>query len=112
MDVCRWALDVDYPNRVTSTGGRYAFKDDWQFYDTLTHQLRIRRQDDLLGNKCCKGMRTINRDRGSLIEGTNGTVMVDRDGYEIYDLKGKKTGEFKVGAQTSTADLIGARLHD
>ena len=35
VDVCRWALGVDYPNRVTASGGRYAYKDDWQFYDTL-----------------------------------------------------------------------------
>ena len=35
-------------------------------------------------------------------------MLVDRDGYEVYDLKGKKTDEFKVGKQTSTADLIGA----
>ena len=39
----------------------------------------------------CNGMRYFNRGRGSLIEGTNGTVLVDRDGYEIYDLNGKKT---------------------
>ena len=35
VDVCRWALGVDYPSRVTASGGRYHFKDDWQFYDTL-----------------------------------------------------------------------------
>jgi hypothetical protein len=36
-------------------------------------------------------------------------VLVDRDGYEIYDLDGKKTDEFKVARQkTSSADLIGA----
>ena len=53
-------------------------------------------------------MRYYNRGRGSIIEGTEGTGLVDRDGYEIYDLKGKKTDEFKVGKQTSTADLVGA----
>ncbi len=37
-----------------------------------------------------------------------GTVLVDRDGYEIYDLKGKKTSEFKVGKSTASADLVGA----
>ncbi|HMD60839.1 MAG TPA: Gfo/Idh/MocA family oxidoreductase, partial [Opitutaceae bacterium] len=30
IDVCRWALGVDFPTKVTSTGGRYRFKDDWQ----------------------------------------------------------------------------------
>jgi predicted dehydrogenase len=108
VDVCRWALGVDYPNRITASGGRYAFKDDWQFYDTLVTSYEY--DDKLLSweNTSCQGMRYYNRGRGSIIEGTEGTVLVDRDGYEIYDLKGKKTGEFKVGKQTSTADLIGA----
>ena len=108
VDVCRWALGVDYPNRVTASGGRYAFKDDWQFYDTLVTSFEY--DDKLLSweDTSCQGMRYFGRGRGSLIEGTDGTVLVDRDGYEIYDLKGKKTGEFKVGQQTSTADLVGA----
>ena len=62
---------------------------------------------------CCNGMRHFNgRGRGSVIEGTKGTVLVDRDGYEVYDLKGKKTDEFKVGGETSTDDLVGTRLDD
>ena len=36
-----------------------------------------------------------------------GSVLVDRDGYEIYDLKGNKTNEFKVGSVTSSTDLTG-----
>ena len=32
---------------------------------------------------------------------------MDRDGYEIYDLKGKKTGEYDTGKETSSADLTG-----
>ena len=35
VDVCRWALGVDYPQRITASGGRYQWKDDWQFYDSL-----------------------------------------------------------------------------
>jgi len=109
VDVCRWALGVDYPNRVTASGGRYAYKDDWQFYDTLLTSYEY--DDKMISweNTCCNGMRYFNRGRGSLIEGSTGTVMIDRDGYEIYDLKGKKTDEFKVNSSdTSTADLVGA----
>ena len=107
VDVCRWALGVDYPKRVTASGGRYQFKDDWQFYDTLVTSFEY---DDCLiswEGKSCQGMKFYGRDRGSAIMGTTGTVVVDRDGYEIYDLKGNKTSEFKVGSTTSSADTVG-----
>jgi predicted dehydrogenase len=108
VDVCRWALGAGYPNTVTSSGGRYQFKDDWQFYDTLVTSFEY--DDKLLSweGKSCQGMKFYNRDRGSAIMGTTGTVLVDRDGYEIYDLKGNKTSEFKVGKTTSSSDLVGA----
>ena len=52
-------------------------------------------------------MKYYSRDRGSTIMGTTGSVIVDRDGYEVYDLKGNKTSEFKTGKATSSADLTG-----
>jgi predicted dehydrogenase len=108
VDVCRWALGVDYPNRVTASGGRYAYKDDWQFYDTMNTSFEYDDKVLTWEGTCCNGMRYFNRGRGSIIEGTKGTVLLDRDGYEVYDLGGKKINEFKVGASTSTADLVGA----
>ena len=108
VDVCRWALGVDYPQRVTSSGGRYQFKDDWQFYDTLVTTFTYPDQAISWEGRCCQGMKYYGRDRGSTILGTTGTVLVDRDGYEIYDLKGVKTSEFKTGKQTASSDLIGS----
>lgn len=108
VDVCRWALGVDFPLRVTASGGRYAFKDDWQFYDTLLTSFEYSDKMIAWENTCCNGMRYFNRGRGSLIEGTLGTVLIDRDGYEVYDLGGKQIDAFKVGSATSTADLVGA----
>ena len=112
VDVCRWALGVDYPKRVTSSGGRYQFKDDWQFYDTLVTSFEY--EDTMIAweGKSCQGMKFYDRDRGSTIMGTKGTVLVDRDGYEIYDLEGNKTSEFKAGSESLSADLIGTRFHD
>ena len=107
VDVCRWALGAEYPKRVTSSGGRYHFKDDWQFYDTLVTSFEYDDQMISWEGKSCEGMKIYGRDRGSTIMGTNGSVLVDRDGYEIYDLKGKKTSESKSGIKTLSADLIG-----
>lgn len=107
VDVCRWALGAEYPKRVTASGGRYHFQDDWQFYDTLVASFEY--DDKLLTweGKSCQGMKYYGRDRGSAIMGTTGTVVVDRGGYEIYDLHGKKTSEKKAGEAESSADLVG-----
>ncbi len=108
IDVARWALGVEYPHSVTSTAGRFQFKDDWQFYDTMMTSFDY---DDAMiswEGKCCNGMKYYGRDRGVAVMGTTGSVIVDRDGYEIYDLKGKKTSEYKADkAATSSTDLIG-----
>jgi predicted dehydrogenase len=107
VDVCRWALDADFPSRVTASGGRYHFQDDWQFYDTLVTNFDYGDKMISWEGKSCQGMKTYDRDRGSVIHGTTGAVMIDRDGYEVFDLHGKKVDEFKVGNKTSSSDLVG-----
>jgi predicted dehydrogenase len=108
VDVCRWALDVDYPQRVTASGGRYQFQDDWQFYDTLVTSFEYPGKLLSWEGKSCNNLKYYDRDRGSAIIGTNGSVVVDRDGYDLYDLHGKKTGQYRTGTQTSSADLLGS----
>ena len=107
VDVARWALDVDYPKCVTASGGRYHFHDDWEFYDTLLTTFEYGDRTISWEGRSCQGMKEYGRDRGTVIMGTTGSVLVDRDGYEIFDLKGIKTGEFKTGGTTSSADLLG-----
>jgi len=49
-----------------------------------------------------------NRDRGVEVIGATGSVIVDRDGYEVWDLNGNKLNEFKVAMKpTSSSDLVG-----
>ncbi|MBW8748904.1 MAG: Gfo/Idh/MocA family oxidoreductase [Acidobacteria bacterium] len=109
VDVCRWALQTVWPQRITASGGRYHFKDDWQFYDTLVTSFEY--DDKMISweNMSTNGMPLYNRDRGSAIHGTEGTVILDRDGYEVHDLKGKLVNEYKIpkDKKTSSADLVG-----
>jgi predicted dehydrogenase len=107
IDVCRWAMGVDYPQRITSSGGRYQFKDDWQFYDTLVTSFDY--GDKLISweGRSCSGMKIYGLDRGSTIVGTTGSMLIDAGGYEIYDLKGKKISEVKAGDANASSDLTG-----
>lgn len=108
IDVCRWALDVSYPDRITSSGGRYHFQDDWQFYDTLVTSFEYGDKMMSWENMCSNGMQLYNRDRGSVIHGTEGTVIVDRGGYEVHDLKGKLINEYKAPSDAKgSSDLVG-----
>lgn len=34
VDLARWGLQVEYPTKVSSSGGRYRYKDDWETPDT------------------------------------------------------------------------------
>ncbi len=109
VDVSRWALGVDYPQRIAAQGGRYSYKDDWQFYDTLMTSFTYPDKMISWECKCCNGMKFYGRDRGTEIIGTTGSVVIDRGGYEVYDLKGTKVSEFKAAKEAaSSADLVGA----
>ena len=55
VDVCRWALGVDYPKRVSASGGRYHFKDDWEFYDTLVTSFEYDDKMITWEGICCQG---------------------------------------------------------
>jgi predicted dehydrogenase len=86
IDVCRWALAVDYPVRVTSAGGRYHFKDDWEMPDTQVVSYDF--EDDKTitwEGRSCNGRSVEGRGRGAAIHGEKGTVVLDRSGYIVYD---------------------------
>lgn len=110
MDVCRWALGVDYPDKATSSGGRYHFDDDWQFYDTQVASFEFG-DDKMISweGKSCNGFPYHQRSRGATIHGTKGTVLLDRAGYTAYDLENKVIKELKEdeAAATATSNTVG-----
>lgn len=111
VDLCRWILGVDYPNRVTASGGRYHYNDDWEFYDTLVTNYEYDDKMITWESLSCQGMGQFNnRGRGVTIHGTEGTVLIDRDGYETFDSEGKKTGEFKTSSKSVTQDITSMDL--
>ena len=94
IDVCRWALGTGYPVRVASTGGRYAFDDDWEFPDTQDVAFQFEGNREIVWQgQSCSGWTPSGKGRGSSIHGTNGTMFIDRDGYVLYDMQNKVVKE-------------------
>ncbi len=107
VDIARWALGVDMPERVNAAGSRYAYKDDWQFPDTMVTNFEY--PDHMISweGLSANGMKDYGRDRGILVHGTTGSVLVDRTGYEVYDWNGKKIDEFDATKdRASSNDLL------
>jgi predicted dehydrogenase len=87
FDICRWALDVGLPGKVSSNGGRYHYDDDWEFYDVQNVNFEYPEGKAInWEGRSCNGYRFFDgRGRGSLIHGTNGSMMIDRNGYIAYN---------------------------
>ncbi|HEX6224245.1 MAG TPA: Gfo/Idh/MocA family oxidoreductase [Chryseolinea sp.] len=104
IDLARWGLQVDYPTKVFSTGGRYQYQDDWETPDTqiATFDFAGGKTIAWEGRSC--NQRSIN-DMGSGVSfhGEHGTLELHNNAYKIYDNKGK---ELPTTAQTPTDQVI------
>jgi predicted dehydrogenase len=90
IDIARLALGVNYPTSVTSAGGRYHFEDDWEFPDTQEVTFEFPDKSRIVWQgQSCNGLKLFDRGRGTAIYGTNGSMILDRDGYLLYDVKQK-----------------------
>lgn len=95
LDVARWALQVDYPTKVSTVGGKYHFPEDgWTMYDTLEATYQFENGSVIQWDgKSRNNYKTYGTDRGTIIYGSEGTVYVDRGGYKHYDRSGKLVKE-------------------
>jgi len=105
IDVARWALGVERPNAVSSVGGRHHFQDDWEWPDTQEVCFEFPNGKTIIWQgTSCNGALTHGRGRGTMILGTNGSVIMDRDGYSIFDLKSVLVRE-NIGAKTDATNI-------
>ena len=108
IDICRWALGVDYPESVTSFGGKYSYQDDWEFVDN--QQVTFKYQDDkfITWTGHSRGLiQPKQPGRGVTIYGSKGSIQLDRNFYKLYDLGGNLIKYEKEGAVSKTIDSRG-----
>jgi len=101
IDLCRWGLQVDFPVRVNSSGGRYHFQDDQETPDTqeVSFEFADRKLITWIGHSCNRhdddDFITFYGDKGSL-------RVSDQGGYALFDEADK---ELKKSSGDSRGDI-------
>ena len=97
IDCCRWFLGVDFPQKVTSSGGRYAYKDDWETPDTQVACFEFPDGKAITWeSRSCNIYGVEGAGRGFVIYGEKGTLVNLGGGdYKIFDEKNKLVKEVK-----------------
>ena len=116
LDIARWAIGADYPDRVSVTASRQFFReDDWEMYDTMLARFRFGSATVEWESHSCNRVRRFGRGRGTLIYGTRGSALVGRNGYTIFNLGGETIAEKSAAISSETTGLAGGgplnRLH-
>jgi predicted dehydrogenase len=109
VDVCRWALAVDWPVRVTSNGGRYQFQDDWETPDTQVIGWDYAEGKTISWEgRSCNDYPVEGLSRGSMVYGTEGAALLDGNNYTIFDKKNKKVKEVKGREKADATNTVSA----
>ena len=91
VDILRWGMELDYPTKVTSVGGRYCYNDDWETPDTQIVNIEFG------NNKCmtwegrsCNGRGVEGSTVGAMFYGEKGSLLITgANAYTVYDLDDK-----------------------
>lgn len=110
IDCCRWFLDVGFPTKVTSAGGRFAFRDDWQTPDTQVASFEFDGKKSITWEgRSCNIFPVEGSGRGFIIYGDKGTLVNDGNGdYKIFDEKNKPVKEIKSDVKADPNNPVSA----
>jgi predicted dehydrogenase len=87
VDLLCWGMDVKFPTKVSSLGGRYYFKDDWETPDTQIVNIEFGNDVSMLWEGySCSGRNIDNSSVGSVFYGDKGSLFIGSgNDYRIYD---------------------------
>ena len=97
IDLARWGLNVEYPTKVNSIGGRYMYQDDWQTPDTQVINLEFENKSMISWEgRSCNGKSIEANSVGIIFYAEQGSMVIESgNSYKIYDLKNNLVKEVK-----------------
>lgn len=113
VDLMRWGFDVDYPIKVSSNGGRYHYKDDWETPDTQIINLDYKEGISMSWEgRSCNGKNIEGSAVGVIFYGEEGSVLISNgNDYKVFDLKNNIVKEVKDTKEVDARDLANPASH-
>ncbi len=113
VDIARWGLGVNYPVKVSSNGGRYRYKDDWETPDTQVINLEFDNNTFMSWEgRSCNGRSIEGSSVGVMFYGDTGSLLIEgSNAYKIYDLNDKLVKEVKSTDNINARDLVNPAGH-
>jgi predicted dehydrogenase len=108
IDLLRWGLEVDYPVKVSSNGGRYRYQDDWETPDTQVINIDFNEGVSMTWEgRSCNGKSIEGSGAGVIIYGEKGSILFPGgNDYTIFDLHDNIVKQVKAEQMTDTGNLV------
>ncbi len=108
IDLLRWGLEVDYPVKVSSNGGRYRYQDDWETPDTQVINIDFNEGVSMTWEgRSCNGKSIEGSGVGVIIYGEEGSILFPGgNNYTIFDLHDKIVKQVTAEQMTDTGNLV------
>jgi predicted dehydrogenase len=105
-DLMRWGLGVNYPIKVSSNGGRYRYKDDWETPDTQVISMDFDEGVTITWEgRSCNGQQILGTGAGAIFYGENGSMFIDGNSYTVYDHDNNILKEVKNEIKVNPLDI-------
>lgn len=107
IDLLRWGLEVDYPIKVSSNGGRYRYQDDWETPDTQVINLDFDNNTSMSWEgRSCNGKNNEGSNVGVMFYGEKGSLLIPSgNSYTIFDLDSKIVKHVAADQEIDPRDL-------
>jgi len=112
LDIVQWAMKVEGPNAITASGGKFYLQENSDIPDTLQATF------DCPGFVCVYENRLVNENSmwgksyGLEFHGTDGTLFVDRSGFQVYPEKRRVDNKFVDRAPSVQMESVNEAMVD
>lgn len=88
LDLCRWGMQVEFPQKVSCMGGRYRYDDDQQTPDTTLATYEFAGKSITWEARSWNRKSSVEGTSDCVFHGEEGTLAITGNGYKIFDPKG------------------------